>query len=127
MRTNIKKGFLILLCGLALSLPSYADGADTIRVEKLKPLPPPIGDGGDNEKPKAPALPPVVALDGHTLYIISGCDDTELSLVDENDDEAYSTIVLEGTTMITLPEWLQGTFELRILRGQYMFYTEIEL
>ena len=127
METIIKKGFLILLCGLALSLPSYADGADTIRVEKLKPLPPPIGDGGGHEHPKAPALPPVVALDGHTLYIISGCDDTELSLVDENDDEAYSTIVLEGTTMITLPEWLQGTYELRILRGQYMFYTEIEL
>lgn len=45
MEKIIKKGFLILLCGLALSLPSYADGADTIRVEKLKPLPPPIGDG----------------------------------------------------------------------------------
>ncbi len=29
--------------------------------------------------------------------------------------------------MITLPEWLQGTYELRILRGQFMFYTEIEL
>ena len=84
----MKKGFLILLCGLALSLPSYADGADTIRVEKIKPLLPPIG--GDNEKPKAPALPPVVALDGHTLYIISGCDDTVLSLVDENETEAYS-------------------------------------
>ena len=125
MRTNIKKGFLILLCGLALSLPSYADGADTIRVEKVKPLLPPIG--GDNEKPKAPVLPPVVALDGHTLYIISGCDDTVLSLADENETEAYSITILAGTTMITLPEWLQGTYELRILRGQYMFYTEIEL
>ena len=125
MRTNIKKGFLILLCGLALLLPSYADGADTIHVEKLKPLPPPI-DGG-HELPKAPALPPVVALDGHTLYIISGCDDTVLSLVDENETEAYCITILAGTTMITLPEWLQGTYELRILRGQYMFYTEIEL
>ena len=65
MKTNTKKGLLILLCGLALSLPSYADGADTIRVEKVKPLPPPI-DGG-HELPKAPVQPPVVALDGHTL------------------------------------------------------------
>ena len=125
MRTNIKKGLLILLCGLALSLPSYADGADTIRVDKLKLLLPPIGGG--HELPKAPLTPPVIALDGHTLYIISGCDDTTLSLVDEYDDEAYSTTILEGTTMITLPEWLEGTYELRILRGQYMFYTEIEL
>lgn len=127
MKTNTKKGLLILLCGLALSLPSYADGADTIRVEKLKPLPPPIGDGGGHEHPKAPVQPPVVALDGHTLYIISGCDDTVLSLADENETEAYSITILAGTTMITLPEWLQGTYELRILRGQYMFYTEIEL
>ena len=127
MKTNTKKGLLILLCGLALSLPSYADGADTIRVEKLKPLPPPIGDGGGHEHPKAPVQPPVVALDGHTLYIISGCDDTVLSLADENETEAYSITILAGTTMITLPEWLEGTYELRILRGQFMFYTEIEL
>ena len=123
----MKKEFLILLCGLALSIPSYADGADTIHVDKLKLLPPPIGDGGGHELPKAPVQPPVVALDGHTLYIISGCDDTVLSLVDENETEAYSITILAGTTMITLPEWLQGTYELRILRGQYMFYTEIEL
>jgi len=97
MEQIMKKGFLILLCGLALSLPSYADGADTIRVEKLKPLPPPIGGG--HELPKAPVQPPVVALDGHTLYIISGCDDTELSLVDENETEAYRMPQLEENPM----------------------------
>ena len=47
--------------------------------------------------------------------------------MDENETEAYSITILAGTTMITLPEWLEGTYELRILRGQYMFYTEIEL
>ena len=125
MNQIMKKGLLILLCGFTLSLPSYADGGDTILVDKLKPLLPPIGGG--HEHPKAPVTPPVVALDGHTLYIISGCDDTVLSLADENETEAYSITILAGTTMITLPEWLEGTYELRILRGQYMFYTEIEL
>ena len=125
MNQIMKKGLLILLCGFTLSLPSYADGGDTILVDKLKPLLPPIGGG--HELPKAPLTPPVLALDGHTLYIISGCDDTTLSLVDEYDDEAYSATILAGTTLLVLPEWLQGTYELRIQRGQYVFYTEIEL
>ena len=29
----MKRVIFILMCGLAFSLPSYADGADTIRVE----------------------------------------------------------------------------------------------
>ena len=121
----MKKGFLILLCGFTLSLPAYADGADTITVDKLKPLPPPIGGG--HELPKTPTQPPVVALDGHTLYIISGCDNTTLSLVDEDDEEVYTTNISAGVTFLVLPEWLEGTYELRILRGQYMYYAEIEL
>lgn len=48
MNQIMKKGLLILLCGFTLSLPSYADGGDTILVDKLKPLPPPID--GDNEE-----------------------------------------------------------------------------
>ena len=64
---------------------------------------------------------------GHTLYLYSGCDNTEIVLIGENETEVYSTYVLEGTTQVQLPSVLQGTYELRILRGQYMFYTEIEL
>ena len=59
--------------------------------------------------------------------IFSKCNKAEIVLMDENETEAYSITILAGTTMITLPEWLEGTYELRILRGQYMFYTEIEL
>ena len=60
-------------------------------------------------------------------FTFSKCNKAEIVLIGENETEVYSTYVLEGTTMITLPEWLEGTYELRILRGQYMFYTEIEL
>lgn len=59
--------------------------------------------------------------------IFSKCNKAEIVLMDENETEAYSITILAGTTMITLPEWLAGTYELRILRGQFMFYTEIEL
>ena len=113
------------MCGLTFSSTVSAQEIDTLRLDRLIIKGP--GDDGGNDYPKSPVQPPVVALDGHTLYIISGCDGTVLSLVDENETEAYSITILAGTTMITLPEWLQGTYELRILRGQYMFYTEIEL
>ena len=68
-----------------------------------------------------------VGSNGHTLYLYSGCDNTEIVLIGENETEVYSAYVLEGTTQVQLPSVLQGTYELHILRGQYMFYTEIEL
>ena len=115
------------MCGLAFSSTLKAQETDTLRFDRLIITGPGDDGGGELIIPKAPVTPPVVAQDGHTLYIISGCDDTTLSIVDEYDNEAYSTTIQAGTTLLVLPEWLQGTYELRILRGQYMFYTEIEL
>ena len=83
--------------------------------------------GGLGSLPRTPVMPPTVGINGHTLYLYSGCDNTEIVLIGENETEVYSTYVLEGTTQVQLPSALQGTYELRILRGQYMFYTEIEL
>ena len=83
--------------------------------------------GGLGSLPRTPVMPPTVGINGHTLYLYSGCDNTEIVLIGENETEVYSTYVLEGTTQVQLPSVLQGTYELRILRGQYMFYTEIEL
>ena len=123
----MKKILLIMLCGLALSSTVSAQAPDTLNFDRFQIIGPGDGNIPGNPLPKSPVTSPVVAQFSHTLYIISGCDDTTLSLVDEDDDEAYSTTILEGTTMLVLPEWLQGTFELRIQRGQYIFYTEIEL
>ena len=83
--------------------------------------------GGLGSLPRTPVMPPTVGINGHTLYLYSGCDNTEIVLIGENETEVYSTYVLEGTTQVQLPSVLQGTYELRILRGQYMFYTEIDL
>ena len=124
-RINLKTAVLtaMMLLGAGSINAQVPDSTQVIPL-KLKPI---EDNGGEQGGIKSLLPPPVVALDGHTLYIISGCDDTVLSLADENETEAYSITILAGTTMITLPEWLQGTYELRILRGQYMFYTEIEL
>ena len=127
----MKKYFRVILIGLmALSSVSnvVADGLDnTPLVFNVTPRTPGDDDDSGHTLPRTPIAPPTVAINGHTLYLYSGCDNTEIVLIGDNETEVYSTYVLEGTTQVQLPSVLQGTYELRILRGQYMFYTEIEL
>ena len=85
------------------------------------------GGGGNSHGPHSPVYPPFVVKEGHTLYLYSGCDDTTLVLLDEEGEDVYSEFITEGTAYIVLPEWLEGTYELQIQRGSYVFYTEIGL
>ena len=80
-----------------------------------------------NHQPKSPILVPEASLDDHTLYIYDVAYDLTLALVDEDDEVVYTTEIDEGTTMLVLPEWLEGTFEIQIIRGSYTFVGEIEL
>ena len=127
-----RKNIILLAAMLLLSANTtciWADGGDG----EIGILPFGITGNGDENGgglgslPRTPVVPPTVGISAHTLYLYSGCDNTEIVLVDENETEMYNTSVLEGTTQIQLPSTLQGTYELRILRGQYVFYTEIEL
>lgn len=126
----MKKTCFLLLCIFALCSATRAQELDTLHFRTIHvPGIPGPGDGDDpsNPHPKSPVLPPTVAIDGHTLYIIGGCDGAELALVDADSNEAYTTTLPEGTTLLVLPEWLQGTYELQIRRGQYVFAADIEL
>ncbi len=115
------------MCGLALSSTVNAQAPDTLHFDRLTLTGPGDDGGGELIIPRTPETAPTVAIDGHTLYLYSGCDNTTLVLVDEDDDEVYTTNISVGVTFLVLPEWLEGTYELRILRGQYMYYAEIEL
>lgn len=123
----MKKTFIILLMGLTFSISANAElEIDTLHFQIIYDGP---GDNGNdgNGIPRTPVVPPSAAIDGHTLYFINGCDDTGLAIVDLSEDEVYSTTIPTGMTMLVLPEWLQGTFELQIRCGQYIFVAEIEL
>ena len=123
----MKKTFIILLMGLTFSIGANAElEIDTLHFQIIYDGP---GDNGNdgNGIPRTPVVPPSAAIDGHTLYFINGCDDTGLAVVDLSEDEVYSTTIPTGMTMLVLPEWLQGTFELQIRCGQYIFVAEIEL
>lgn len=82
---------------------------------------------GDKPLPKSPIIKPQLAIEDYTLYIYSGCEDATLVLIDENDNEVFSQEIEDDTDQIVLPATLSGTYEIRIYRGNYMFYGEIEL
>ena len=77
--------------------------------------------------PKSPVVAPTVYIDGNVLTFETPCDGCPLQLVDEDGDVVYTTVIPEDTTTLTLPADLEGTFELQIIRGDWMFYGEIEL
>ena len=84
-------------------------------------------NGGKDPLPKSPVIKPQIGIEDYTLFIYRGCEDATLILVDENDNEVFSQEIEEDTDQIVLPTTLSGTYEIRIYRGNFMFYGEIEL
>ena len=85
----------------------------------------PTDSGGH---PRTPIVCPNVSQDGHTLYFNNVGYDLELVLVDEDGEEAYTTFVAVGTTIVVLPASLSGDYELQLYPGgSYYFYSEITL
>ena len=84
----------------------------------------------DQGKPhKAPVLVPEVSIDGYTLYLTTPGSGYTLTLIDENGELAYETVVPSGTTTLTLPSWLSGEYEIRLQPSgsSIYFYGWIEL
>lgn len=85
------------------------------------------GNVGNPIYPRTPILIPTIILDNHTLYLYSGCDNTTIEILDEDEMVVYSASITEGTETIELPSALIGTYEIHISRGMFVFTGEIEL
>lgn len=77
--------------------------------------------------PKTPVFIPQIHQNGHTLYLNRGCDDSTIILIDENGVEVFSSYIMDGYSLVNIPEWLVGTYEIHIHRGNYCFYGQIVL
>lgn len=120
------KKFLTLLCILAM--PAFMNAVCpppgvhiSFQYGRIKPTKP-----GDLN-PKSPVVAPTVYIDGNVLTFETPCDGCVLQLVDEDDDVVYTIVIPAGTTTLVLPATLEGTFELQIIDGEWMFYADIEL
>ena len=118
------KKLLTLLC--ILTMPAFMNAVSPhlglpipFQSGRIKPTKP--------GNPKSPVLAPTVYIDGNVLTFETPCDGCVLQLVDEDDDVVYTTIIPAGTTTLVLPADLEGTFELQIIRDNWLFYADINL
>lgn len=82
---------------------------------------------GNPSKPKTPIRIPSIGIEDHTLYIYNGYDNATIEIVDEDDFVVFATTIEEGTEQISLPTYLSGTYEIRIVREGITFVGEITL
>jgi len=64
---------------------------------------------------------------GDTLSFDAAIEGCEVRLLDEDENIIFSDFIAISQTSLTLPATLTGTFELQIIRGNFIFYCEIEL
>ena len=76
---------------------------------------------------KAPPRLPMVEQDGDDLTFETGHAAFTLQLI-QDDEVIYSVAVPDTTTLVTLPSWIEGECEIRLLTGGiYYFYGYITL
>ena len=78
----------------------------------------------DNGEPDRRTLIPEVTLQGNTLHFITPCNGHTFRLVQSN-NISY-VVEITGNTL-TIPTTFTGVYELQIVSGDTIFYTEVEL
>lgn len=72
-----------------------------------------------DEGMKTPPL--IISQDGNVLTLPVMADDFVLELRDEYGCVVYYAFVPSGCTMVILPTWLSGSFELRLIADTYYY------
>ena len=78
----------------------------------------------DNGEPDRRTLIPEVTLQGNTLHFITPCNGYTFRLVQSNN---ISYVVEITGNILTIPTTFTGMYELQIVSGDIIFYTEVEL
>ena len=84
-------------------------------------------NGGAHPLPKTPIQIPEVYLDGNTLSFDAAIEGCTVRLLDLDENVVFTDFIEENQTSLILPSTLTGEFELQIIRGNIIFYCEIEL
>ena len=78
----------------------------------------------DNGEPDRRTLIPEVTLQGNTLHFITPCSGCTFRLV-QSGNVCYEVEIMGNT--LTIPATFTGMYELQIVSGDIIFYTEVEL
>lgn len=79
---------------------------------------------------RMPIRMPSVYLDkaNHSILFETPCYSTLIEIVIPNSDiNVYTSTIPDGDNIVSIPEWLEGIYELHIHKGNYCFWGIIEL
>lgn len=123
-----KKLFLIFGLILMFSLGSVAQNPSAPDPEqvplRVKPVNPTQTSGPIK---RSPVMAPSLSIEDHTLYFITPCDGCLLQLLNEDGEVEFAIEIPEESETLTLPFYLEGEYELQIIRGNFCFFGFIEL
>lgn len=123
-----KKLFLIFGLILMFSLGSVAQTPSEPDPEqvplRVKPVNPTQTSGPIK---RSPVMAPTLCIEDHTLYFITPCDGCLLQLLNEDGEVEFAIEIPEESETLTLPFFLEGEYELQIIRGNFCFFGFIEL
>lgn len=77
-----------------------------------------------NPIPKSPDDVPEVYMDGHSLYLFDIIENLTVVILDDEDNQIYTTPIPSGSFTVTLPSTLNGDYQLRLIPndGDIYFY-----
>jgi hypothetical protein len=82
------------------------------------------GEVNNSGKPNRRTLIPEVVLQGNTLRFITPCNGCIFRLVQDN-NICYEMEIMGNT--LSIPTTFTGIYELQIVSGEYIFYTDVTL
>ena len=119
----VKKIVAVLMLFMAVGVTNlYAGEGDPLDLEVKKIDNKPIHSGD----PKSPVLIPTVWQDGSELEIETPHAEYVLNIV-SGTTVVYSVVVPANVSLVMLPSWLSGIYELQLIQGNLCFYGDIEL
>ena len=100
----------------------YAGDGDPLDLEVRIIDDKPTQSGGS----KTPVLIPSVWQDGYELEIEAPHAEYVLNIV-SGTTVVYTVVVPANVSLVMLPSWLSGTYELQLIQGNLCFYGDIDL
>lgn len=128
----MKSKTILTICILGMFAPcsrahySSCENIPTLIMEEEEKLPLKIKEININTggEPEPRTLIPEVTLQGNTLHFITPCSGCTFRLV-QSGNVCYEVEIMGNT--LTIPATFTGMYELQIISGDIIFYTEVEM
>ena len=86
-----------------------------------------VGGSGPASGHRSPVYIPDIVMSDRVITLNGAFQGYCMCIVDDNEDVVFSCIIEEQCNAVTIPSYIQGTFELQFIQGNICCYCDIEL